>query len=220
MTPRRAGRRPPTSSCQRRPVRRVSRVAGSRRCPPTARSRSTVRLHAERLRARAGHGRPDDVSTIRFLPFGRKPGAGHGRDRQLLPAQRRAAPVRPTSTSAASCARSSRRWRASSPLLYAAARRSPTNRASWRRRAASRWTASSRCSGYAATAPGAQSARCASGAGGAPATITIPAGTPITDSEDKMRYETTETQRCWRARRPPRCACAAPRRHPGREPGV
>ena len=61
-----------------------------------------------------------------------------------------------------------------------------------RRRRSTAW---SRCSATAAFAPAAPIGTVTfTRRAGAPGSITIPAGTPVTDAADKIRYETTETR--------------------------
>jgi len=182
----------PDIALARRPVRRVSFVggfiAGAKPDDPLAAHIFTLNdyeLVADRANSK-------DLTTIRFLPFGRKPAPGTNIVVNYYP--RASDPTPLTDLNVGSVARTLMEAISKEiALLYAQLNRAYDD-------------------AYVETATGAALNRVVALLGysrfragravgtvtftrraGSPGDITIPAGTPITDAADKIRYETTET---------------------------
>lgn len=177
---------------QRRPVRRVSRLAGELSAVTPGGDPIPYVFTLNDYELAAGPEDPDDLSRIRFLPFGRKPAPGSTLTVNYYPRNVEPSPI--TDVNVGSVARtlveSIGRELA---LLYAQLELAYE-------------------SAFLETATGSSLDRVVALLGlkrymagrpvgavrfgrrtGSPGTITIPPGTPVTDRADTVRYETTET---------------------------
>jgi hypothetical protein len=183
--------RVPDVVLDRRPVRRVSVVAGTIATAPGELAPYVFTLSDYELVPTTPDD-PDDLSTIRFLPFGRKPAPDTDLRVSYYPRSADPAPV--TDLNVGSVART---------LVEALAKELAVVYAQLNLAYES---------GFVETATGASLDRVVALLGlrryraghpvgtvrfgrraGSQGTITIPAGTPVTDSPDTIRYETSET---------------------------
>jgi uncharacterized phage protein gp47/JayE len=183
--------RVPDVVLDRRPVKRVSLVAGSVESAPGELTPYVFTLNDYEL-VPTSPDDPDDVSTIRFLPFGRKPAPDTDLRVNYYPRNADPAPV--TDLNVGSVVRTLVEALAKElAIVYAQLNLAYE-------------------SGFVETATGVSLDRVVALLGlrryqagrpvgtvrfsrraGSVGTISIPAGTPVTNSEDTIRYETSET---------------------------